>query len=113
MMKNRNWHILPLLLLLLAMLTTPVQASEYRCVFDEAFLLSTPEAEALDQAAADISVRYGCGVYIVTLPDYAPYGTDVRNAAENYFLNHEHMQVLHKIQPPEQLLMLNRLNLEK
>ena len=89
MMKNRNWHILPLLLLLLAMLTIPVQASEYRCVFDEAFLLSTPEAEALDQAAADISVRYGCGVYIVTLPDYAPYGTDVRNAAENYFLNHD------------------------
>ena len=88
-MKYRKWHLLPLLILLLAMLTLPVQASENRYVFDEAFLLSTAKAEELDQAAADISVRYDCGVYIVTLLDYSEYGSDVRAAAENYFLAHE------------------------
>lgn len=78
-----------MLILLLTMLAVPVQASEYRYVFDEAFLLSTAEAEELNQTAADISARYGCGVYIVTLPDYAAYGGDVRNAAESYFLAYD------------------------
>lgn len=88
-MKYRKWTLLVMLLLLLTMLAMPVQASEYRFVFDEAFLLSTPKAEELDRAASDISVRYGCGVYIVTLLDYSEYGIDVRSAAENFFLTHD------------------------
>lgn len=89
MMKYRKWHILPLLLLLLTVLTVPVQASQYRFVFDEAALLTTSEAEELDKAAADISARYGCGVYIVTLQDFTEYGSNVRSAAENYFLTRD------------------------
>lgn len=88
-MKYRKWHVLPLLILLLVLLAFPAQASEYRFVFDEAFLLSTTKAEELDQAAAEISVRYDCGVYIVTLFDYSEYGSDVRSAAENFFLTHD------------------------
>ena len=88
-MKYRKWHILPLLILLLMLLALPAQASEYRFVFDEAALLTTYEAAELDQEAAEISVRYGCGMYIVTLFDYSEYGSNVRSAAENYFLTHD------------------------
>lgn len=88
-MKYRKWSILAVLILLLTLLALPVQASEYRFVFDEAELLTMPKAEELDQTAADISVRYDCGVYIVTLFDYSEYGSDVRSAAENYFLDHD------------------------
>ena len=85
-MKYRKCCVPLLLALLLVMLALPVQASGYRYVFDEAKLLSDAEAVQLEDAAADISDRYGCGVYIVTLPDYAEYGYDVRSAAESYFL---------------------------
>ena len=89
MMKNRKWHILPLLVMLIILLALPAQASEYRFVFDEAYLLSASKAEELDRAAAEISTNYDCGVYIVTLFDYAEYGSNVRSAAENYFLTHD------------------------
>lgn len=89
MMKNRKWHLLPLLIMLLMLLTLPVQASEYRFVFDEAYLLSSNEAEELDRTAAEISTRYNCGVYIVSLYDYTEYGSDVRSAAEKFFLTHD------------------------
>lgn len=88
-MRYRKWSILAALILLLISLALPVQASEYSFVFDEAVLLSTSKALELEETAADISVRYGCGVYIVTLLDYEEYGSDVRSAAENFFLNHE------------------------
>ena len=88
-MRNRKWHILPLLLMLLMLLAMPAQASEYRFVFDEAYLLSATKVEELDQAAAEVSVGYNCGVYIVTLYDYSEYGSNVRSAAENFFQNHD------------------------
>ena len=87
-MKRRFWSIFSVLLLLM-LLALPVQASEYRFVFDEAVLLTTPKAEQLDEMAADLSVRYDCGVYIVTVLDYTEYGSDVRSAAENFFLDHD------------------------
>lgn len=88
-MKHRKWSILAVWILLLTLLVLPVQASEYRFVFDEAELLTTPKAEELNQAAAELSVRYDCGVYIVTLFDYSEYGSDVRSATENFFLTHD------------------------
>lgn len=88
-MKYRKWSIPAILILLLTLLALPVQASEHRFVFDEAFLLSVPKAEELDTMASEISGRYGCGVYIVTLLDYSEYGSDVRDAAESYFLAHD------------------------
>ena len=87
-MKNRKYMILTVLILLLTLLAIPVQASEYQFVFDEAMLLTTPKTAELDDRAEDISVHYGCGVYIVTLYDYQEYGNNVRSAAENFFLIH-------------------------
>ena len=57
-MKIRKWHILPLLIMLLMLLALPAQASEYRFVFDKAYLLSASKAEELDRAAAEISTNY-------------------------------------------------------
>lgn len=87
-MKHRNRSVFTVLLLLIAALALPVQASEYAFVHDEAVLISAPKAAQLNEMAADISDSYGCGVYIVTVLDYAAYGTTVREAAENYFLAH-------------------------
>lgn len=88
MRKYRKCSILAVLILLLALLALPVQASEYTYVYDEAMLLNAAEAAQLEETAAEISVRYGCGVYIVTVWDYTGYGSTVRGAAENYFLIH-------------------------
>lgn len=43
-------------------------------VADTYGLLSSGERTTLDRRAADISERYGCGVYIVTVDDYRNYG---------------------------------------
>ena len=87
-MKHRVWSIPVVLVLLLMLLAVPVQASEYRFVFDDAMLLTTPKAAQLEDTAGDLSLRYDCGVYIVTVYDYEAYGSDVRSAAENFFLTH-------------------------
>ena len=86
-MKYRIWTIL-LLALLLPVLVLPAQASEYAFVDDSADLLTTEQEWQLEEMAQEISARYGCGVYIVTLWDYEAYGSDVRSAAEKYFTNH-------------------------
>ena len=57
-----------------------VAATNY--VTDDAGLLSQSERDTLEQQAAAISERYGCGVYIVTVPDFAASGaTDVYDFA--------------------------------
>lgn len=88
-MKCKKWYIAILLCLLTVALALPVQASESGFVFDEAELLTQEEIFPLEELAADISGQYDCGVYIVTVWDYAQHGTDVREAAENYFLSHD------------------------
>ena len=89
MLKDRKWSILAVLILLLTALALPVQASEYNFIHDEAMLITATKASQLEDTAAEISVRYGCGVYIVTMWDYTEYGSSVRGAAENYFLTHD------------------------
>ena len=76
------------LLALLLCLALPVSASEYAYIDDGAGLLTAEEALQLEATAREISDRYGCGVYIVTMWDYTAYGSNVRSAAEEYFLNH-------------------------
>ena len=88
-MTYRKWSIPVVLLLLLVALALPAQASSNQFIHDEAMLLTAPKAAQLEAVAADISNRYGCGVYIVTLWEYEEYGSDVRSAAENYFLAHD------------------------
>ena len=85
-MRFRKWSVFVTLLVIIAALLLPVQASEYRFVYDEAMLMTTSKAAELEDLAADISLRYGCGVYIVTVWDYTEYGNSVRSAAENIFL---------------------------
>ena len=85
-MKYRKWCIFALLLLVLTAWLLPVQATGFSFVHDEAMLLTDAETAQLEKTAADISGRYGCGMYIVTVWDYDAYGDTVRSAAENYFL---------------------------
>lgn len=87
-MRFRKWSVFALLLALLLSLMLSVSASEYSFVDDGADLLTTEEELYLEEAAEEIAVRYGCGVYIVTMWDYEAYGSNVRSAAEQYFLNH-------------------------
>ena len=83
-MKYRRLPIFAVLVFLICVLL-PVQAAN-AYVYDEALLVSTSKAQQLDAEAAEISEHYGCGVYIVAVLDYTQYGSDVREAAENYFL---------------------------
>ena len=88
-MKYKMTRIFMVLLLLLVALALPVQASEYTFVYDDAMLLTTTKAAELENMAAQTAARYGCGIYIVTMYDYTPYGSTVRSAAENFFLTHD------------------------
>ena len=88
-MKYKMTRIFMVLLLLLVALALPVQASEYTFVYDDAMLLTTTKAAELENMAAQTAARYGCGIYIVTMYDYLPYGSTVRSAAENFFLTHD------------------------
>ena len=81
-MKYRKWCIFAVLLLLIAALRLPVQATGFSYVHDEAMLLTTTKAAQLEETAAGISGEFGCGVYIVTVWDYEVYGDTVRSAAE-------------------------------
>lgn len=74
---------------LILSLVMPAQAADYRFVFDEADFLIDEEVLQLESAAQDISLHYGCGVYIVTTWDYSAYGSTVRSAAESFFLTND------------------------
>ncbi len=88
-MRKRVCILFLAAVLLMITAAVPVYASEYRFVYDEAVLLTTPKVQQMEETASEISVHYGCGVYIVTVYDYAEYGSDVRSAAENFFLSHD------------------------
>ena len=84
-MKNRR-RFLCLLVIVLLLPVLTVFASEYTFVYDEAGILDQQQWLELTEMAEDTSVRYGCGLYIVTVWDYSEYGGSVRGAAENIFL---------------------------
>lgn len=74
--------ILAMLLLLLTVLAVPVHA-EGTYVKDEAGLLTSQQRQTLETAAAEIGEKYQCGVYFISVPDFALTGeTDVREAAK-------------------------------
>jgi len=56
-------------------------------VTDAAGVLTQAQAAALEQKAREISEQYGCGVYIVTVDDYADYSDagDVSAAAQEIY----------------------------
>ena len=62
-------------LLLACLLCVPAFAEDTEAfVFDNAGLLSEEEAAQLNEAAKEVSLRYGCGVYIALFEDMAEYG---------------------------------------
>ena len=71
-MKQKLTALL-LVLLLAVTLVLPVMAAE-TYVDDEAALLTLSEVETLEARAAEITERYGVGVYICILDDFGDYG---------------------------------------
>lgn len=82
-MKKRLFSLILVLVMLLsvgifaaAAEPAPEQTgAQMEYVIDTADLLSFAEWSELEQRAASVSERYGCGVYIVTVDDYTDYGT--------------------------------------
>lgn len=93
-MKKRVSAVFTAILLTLA-LCVPALAADgtMNYVIDTNDLLTYEEWETLEDQAADISQRHGCGVYIVTVDDYTVYGsgdvydvtTQLYNDPENGF----------------------------
>lgn len=71
-MKQKLTALL-LVLLLAVTLVLPVMAAE-TYVDDDAALLTLSEVETFEARAAEISERYGVGVYICILDDFGDYG---------------------------------------
>lgn len=74
-MKTRFLAVLTVLLLTLSF-CVPVLASDgiMNYVIDADDLLTYEEWDPLEDQAADISQRHGCGVYVLFLNDYTVYG---------------------------------------
>ena len=78
------------LLVLLAALTLTVpsfaeQTEDDLLIYDAAELLNEDEWLELELLADEITWRYNCAVYIVTIPDYEDYGDSPYNAAANIY----------------------------
>lgn len=88
-MKRRILCLAAALLVLLALCAPALGADggQTQYIYDFAGLLSADEAAALEQNAQQISERYGCGVYVVTVDDYQNYyeASDIEQFAEGAF----------------------------
>ena len=85
-MKGKRTALLLLALLcLFGLFARPASADAHRYVYDGAGLLTAEEQGELEAAAAEISARYDCGVYIVTVERYSPYGATLYGAAERIY----------------------------
>lgn len=92
-MKKKLSMLLAALLLALSLCVPALADSGTNHVYNLNGLLTAGEWALLDMQAADISERYGCGVYIVTVDDYTEYGvgsvydvtTQIYNAAGSGF----------------------------
>lgn len=54
-------------------------------VLDMAGLLDYDQWKTLEKRAAEIAAQYGCGVYAVTVEDYADYGSDMESVTEDAY----------------------------
>lgn len=88
-MKRRILCLAAALLVLLALCAPALGADggQTQYIYDVAGLLSADEAAALEQSAQQVSERYGCGVYVVTVDDYQNYyeASDIEQFAERAF----------------------------
>ena len=83
--KNRKRLVpkvyLPLAALVLAVPAWAQQQPGDAFVYDTAGLLTDDDRSALESMADQISWRYNCAVYIVTVDDYEVYDSDIHYAA--------------------------------
>lgn len=54
-------------------------------IYDTADLLTEDEWQTLDALADQVTWRYDCAVYVVTVDDYEQYGSDAYSAAANIY----------------------------
>ena len=73
---KRRLSVFVILLILVSLLCLPVQAAQDSYVVDDAGFLSENEAARLESSAASVSEKFGCGVYILTVPDLMDMGYD-------------------------------------
>ncbi len=74
-MKRKVFCALSALMLLVCLLCVPAVAEETEVfVYDMDGLLSESEVLELNEAAREVSERYGCGVYIAVFNDMEEYG---------------------------------------
>ena len=68
------------------LLVSPALAAQLDNVTDAAVLLTDEQLATLEEMAENISDRYGCGVYVVTVDDYRELeDTDVQTCAEDLY----------------------------
>jgi len=73
-----------LVICLLVPCCVSVSASEYH-VFDSAHLLNDEQWQALEVRAEQLTEKYDCGVYIVTLDDFSEFCDSVEETSEFLF----------------------------
>lgn len=73
---KRNMTCVLLLLVLLSALLLPAYGAQLSHVTDTAGLLTEQQCQELESYCAEITARYGCGVYIATVDDHRDYGSD-------------------------------------
>ncbi len=79
---RRRFFLCVLLCLALALFAAPFACADSLYVGDAAGLLTAEERTRLESDCAAVAEAHGCGVYIVTVPDYTAYGDSVESAAE-------------------------------
>lgn len=90
-MKKRLLSLLAAVLLLAALLCVPAFADgAEQFVYDETGILSEDDYLSLNEAAKEISLRYGCGVYITVFEDMGQYGfSNIERFAEEVYAQWE------------------------
>lgn len=84
-MKKRLFSIALCLILLLSLCVT-AHAADGVYLIDEPGLLTRDEAETLESRAAELTGRYGIGVYIAVVDDFTDYASDCETASEEIIL---------------------------
>lgn len=84
---KRKLSVFIILLVLACLLCLPAYAADGGYVADGAGFLSSSDEAKLESAAASVSEKYGCGVYILTVPDLEDmgYGSDPYVAAYSHY----------------------------
>lgn len=84
-MKKKFFVCLLLCMTLILSFASFASADSQAHVGDSAGVLTQDEYIALERAAAEVSDKYGCGVYAIIVDDYTQFGRSIDRAAEEIF----------------------------